>query len=229
MKFNKRICKVPDLGRNNPMCQSFAEKDLEVLVDTEVNVSQQCAPASRKANCIVGCIRKSFSRRLKEVILSLYPALVRPQLGCYVQFWVSQYKRDMDVLQACTYLINVYKCLLGGRKEDGARLFSAVSCERPRGNGCKLKYSTIKKTLITGRVAFHWFGSQTVCGVSILGDVLCPVRLHLEKPCFSLPCFDQGGWTRKFLEVLSKLNDSLCESMKLKYDHHRNQNPSEVS
>ena len=50
MTFNKGKCKVLHLGRNNPMHQymlgtaqlesSLAEKDLEVLVDTRVNMSQ---------------------------------------------------------------------------------------------------------------------------------------------------------------------------------------------
>ena len=55
-KFNKGKCKVLHLGRNNSMHlemlgaaqleSSFAEKDLRVLVDNKMNVSQQCAVSS---------------------------------------------------------------------------------------------------------------------------------------------------------------------------------------
>ncbi|GAB0206676.1 hypothetical protein GRJ2_003133200 [Grus japonensis] len=78
---------------------SFAEKDLEVLVDTKLNMNQQCALAAKKVNGILGCIRQSIANTLKEVILPLYSALVRPHLESCVQFWAPQYKRGLDLLE----------------------------------------------------------------------------------------------------------------------------------
>ncbi|GAB0186843.1 interactor protein for cytohesin exchange factors 1 [Grus japonensis] len=143
---------------------SFAEKDLEVLMDIKLNMSQQHALAAKKTSGILGCIRQSIASTSREVILPLYSVLVRLHLEYCVQFWTPQYKRDMDILerdqrratriikalehliyeermselglfgdQAHGDLINAYKYLQGGCKDDRPRLFSVVPSDRTRG------------------------------------------------------------------------------------------------
>ncbi|KAK4807211.1 hypothetical protein QYF61_024331 [Mycteria americana] len=109
MKFHKAKCKVLPLGQGNPQYQyrledewiesSPVEKDLGVLVDEKLDMSCQCVLAAQKANCILGCLKRSVGSRSREVILPLCSALARPHLKYCIQLWSSQYKKYMDLLE----------------------------------------------------------------------------------------------------------------------------------
>ncbi|GAB0180875.1 hypothetical protein GRJ2_000552800 [Grus japonensis] len=93
IQYQTTSCWVDLLG------SSAAEKDLGVLVDNKLSMSQRCALMAKKANGILGGIKKSVASRSREVLLPLYSALVRPHLEYCVQFWALQYKKDRELLE----------------------------------------------------------------------------------------------------------------------------------
>uniref|UniRef100_A0A803THI8 Reverse transcriptase domain-containing protein n=1 Tax=Anolis carolinensis TaxID=28377 RepID=A0A803THI8_ANOCA len=73
MKFNRDKCKILHFSRKNRNQRyrmsdvwldiSVCKKDLGVLVDNKLNMSQQCDAAAKKANGILSCINRGIASR----------------------------------------------------------------------------------------------------------------------------------------------------------------------
>ena len=109
MPFNAAKCKVMHIGYRNPQSEYFiqgkalestdSEKDLGVVITSDLKFSKQCIAVEKKAQKLLGYIKRQFSYRNKEIVLSLYNSLVRPHLEYAVQFWSPSYRKDIRRLE----------------------------------------------------------------------------------------------------------------------------------
>jgi hypothetical protein len=109
MQFNIDKCIVMHMGRGNKendymlgntkLRKSNRERDLGIIVDSSCKFSEQCNEAVKSANRTLGMIKRNITYKSKDVITSLYKALVRPKLEYCVQAWRPFLERDIDNLE----------------------------------------------------------------------------------------------------------------------------------
>ena len=123
MLFNTEKCTVMHMGLDNKereyllggkiLKKSKQESDLGVIMDATGKASQQCIQAVKKANAILGMIKRNMVFRSKLVVVKLYKALVRPRLEYCVQAWSPYTRKEILMLERvqkrATRLIEGYR------------------------------------------------------------------------------------------------------------------------
>ena len=109
MPFNVDKCKVMHIGFNNNMAkyemngqfleEVTEERNLGVIIRSDLKCSSQCTKAVNTANRVLGMIRRIFCVRDKNIILLLYKAMVRPHLEYSVQACRPHFRGDIDLLE----------------------------------------------------------------------------------------------------------------------------------
>ena len=93
MVFNADKCKILHFGHKNGEVRYVMngnilesvekERDLGVIIQSNLKVDKQCAKAARIANSVLGMMRYFINKGV-EIILPLYKSLVRPRFEYYV-------------------------------------------------------------------------------------------------------------------------------------------------
>src|SRR6266568_4362444 len=109
MLFNVDKCTVIHMGYNNNeyvynlgnnvIRSSTTERDLGVVIDRTGKSTEQCILAAKKANIVLGMIKRNINFKSKDVIVRLYKALVRPRLEFCVQAWCPHLRKDIDMIE----------------------------------------------------------------------------------------------------------------------------------
>ena len=112
LKFNTNKCHVLTLGKfdnirythryslyDNELEHVFEEKDLEVLVDMELKFEEHISGKVKKANSIMGLIRRSFSYLDCDMFKRLYTTFVRPHLEYAQSVWSPHLIKQINIIE----------------------------------------------------------------------------------------------------------------------------------
>ncbi|MBY0580626.1 MAG: reverse transcriptase family protein [Rickettsiales bacterium] len=114
-KFNYEKCKVMHIGKKNPnatfimtdidcnynytLCNTKAERDLGIMVQSDLKWHSQVDSVTSKANGMLGTIKRSFKYLDVNIVKMLYTAFIRPHLEFAVQAWSPFLKQDIDKIE----------------------------------------------------------------------------------------------------------------------------------
>lgn len=115
LSFNVEKCKVMHFGGQNSMNYEYTmttadgrtstlletkeEKDLGVWVDNSLKPANHVAHAVKKANQILGLIRRTFTYMDSKLMKQLFTALVRPHLEYGNVVWHPYLKKDIELIE----------------------------------------------------------------------------------------------------------------------------------
>ena len=128
LKFHPDKCHLLSLGKieNIKYCHrylvngqeiehTFEEKDLGVIVDSELTFAEHITEKVNKANALVGIIRRSFTHLDPDTFAKIFVAFVRPHLEYGQVIWSPHLRKYINMIEKvqirATKLINGFQNL----------------------------------------------------------------------------------------------------------------------
>ena len=110
LPFNATKCKIMHFGAKNPrrnyrmgkhiLEATDQEKDLGVMIDPTLKFHVHTAAATKKANQILGVVKKTYTTRDAVSITTLYKSMVRPHLEYGNTIWGPFFVGDANSVEA---------------------------------------------------------------------------------------------------------------------------------
>ena len=124
------------------------ERDLGVLVTSDLKPGRQCVAAAAKASAVLGLIKRNFKAISVTNFRTLYKTYIRPHLEYCVQAWSPSLERDIACLERVQRrATKMVKGLKGKSYEDRLRICGLTTLHRRRIRGDLIE--TFK--IMTGR------------------------------------------------------------------------------
>jgi hypothetical protein len=109
MPFNVSKCAVMHIGNKNPNVEYKMKneilktekivKDLGVYISDDLKTTKHCIEIEKICNRLIGYIKRQFTFKNKEIVITLYNALIRSRLEYAVQFWSPNLNKDIKRLE----------------------------------------------------------------------------------------------------------------------------------
>ena len=138
---------------------TFEESDLGVIIDYELTFAEHIAQKVRKANSIVGIIRRSFACLQKDTFVKLFTAFVRPHLEYCQAIWSPHLRKYIRMIEDVQ--IRATKLVDGLGKMDYQERLEKLKLPT-------LAYRRLRGDMIETYKHFHTYDS------SILPPSFCP-------------------------------------------------------
>ena len=133
LKFHPDKCHVLTIGKfanikhahryqlgGNELEHVFEEKDLGILIDSELTFEGHISKQVNKANSILGVIKRSFNDLSPSAFCTLYTTFVRPHLEYAQSVWQPRLRRSVKIIEGvqrrATKLITQYRNLPYGER-----------------------------------------------------------------------------------------------------------------
>lgn len=109
MPLNDSKCTVLHVGSNNPKVNYFlnqtelakvqCQRDLGVLITTDLKWEQHITYITKKAHTLIYLIQKAFKDHSSEMIIKLYKSYIRPKIEYAHCIWNPYYIKDIEQLE----------------------------------------------------------------------------------------------------------------------------------